>query len=74
MEKFLNKSENIRKATETYKNDPKFTIRAAATINHYAPQSIINRLTEKHQSTSDIYAFSQRLTPVEEYILIIYIA
>jgi hypothetical protein len=74
MEKFLNKSENIRKATEAYKNDPKFTIRSAAIIYHYAPQSIINRLTEKHRSASDIYTPSQRFTPVEKYILIIYIS
>jgi hypothetical protein len=74
MEKSLNKSENIRKAIEVYKNDPKFTIRAAATIHYYTPQSIINRLTEKHQPASDIYTSAQRLTPIEKYVLIIYIA
>jgi hypothetical protein len=74
MEKSLNKSENIRKTTEVYKNNPKFTIRSAATIYHYISQSIINRLTEKYRPISNIYASSQRLIFIEKYILIIYIS
>jgi hypothetical protein len=73
MEKSLNKSENIRKATETYKNDPKFTIRSAAIIYYYTSQSITNRLIEKHRSASNIYIYFQRLTPIEKCVLIIYI-
>jgi hypothetical protein len=74
MEKFLNKSENIRKAIEIYKNDPKFIIRFAAIIYYYVSQLIINRLIEKYRSASDIYVFFQRLTFIEKYILIIYIS
>jgi hypothetical protein len=74
MEKSFNKSENIRKATEIYKNDPKLIIRFTAIIYYYASQLIINRLTENYRPISDIYTFSQRFTPVEEYVLIIYIS
>jgi hypothetical protein len=74
MEKSLNTSENIRKAIEIYKNNPKFTIRSDATIYHYISQLIINRLTEKYRLISNIYISSQRLTSVEKYILIIYIS
>jgi hypothetical protein len=74
MEKSLNKSENIRKTIEIYKNDPKFIIRFAATIYYYIPQSIINRLIEKYGSVSDIYAFSQYLISLEKYVLITYIS
>ncbi len=73
MKKSLNKSENIRKATETYKNNPKFVIRFTATIYHCAPQSIINRLTEKYRPAPNIYTSSQRLTPVKKYVLVAYI-
>jgi DNA integrity scanning protein DisA with diadenylate cyclase activity len=74
MEKSFNKSENIRKATEVYKNNPKFIIRSTAIIYYYAPQSIINRLTEKYRSVFNKYTFSQCLTLIEEYVLIIYIS
>jgi hypothetical protein len=74
MKKSFNKSENIRKTIEAYKNNPKFTIRSAAIIYYYAFQSIINRLTEKYRSVSNIYASSQRLIFIEKYILIIYIS
>jgi DNA integrity scanning protein DisA with diadenylate cyclase activity len=74
MEKSFNKSENIRKAIEVYKNNPKFTIRSAATIYYYISQLITNRLTEKYRSVSDIYIFFQRLISIEEYVLIVYIS
>jgi hypothetical protein len=74
MEKSLNKSENIRKIIEIYKNNPKFIIRFAAIIYYCISQSIINRLTEKYRSVSNIYASSQRLIFVEKYVMIIYIS
>jgi hypothetical protein len=73
MEKTFNKSENIRKAAETYKNDSELSLRNAIEFYFYALQLIINYLNNKHRSAPNVYIFSQRLTSVEESVLIIYI-
>jgi hypothetical protein len=73
MEKTLNKLENIRKTVETYKNDPELSLRNTAKFYLYAPQSIINYLNYKHRPAPNVHILSQRLTSVEESVLIIYI-
>jgi hypothetical protein len=52
MEKILNKSENIRKAAEIYKNNPEFSLQNAAKFYSCVLQSIINYLNNKYRSIS----------------------
>jgi hypothetical protein len=73
MEKTLNKSENIRKTVEIYKNDSELSLRDITKFYPYTSQSIINYLNNKYRLTPNVYASSQRLTPVEKNILIVYI-
>jgi hypothetical protein len=73
MKKSLKKSESIRRAVEIYKNDPKLTIRKVATIYQYTPQSGLNHLHDQIQDAPRFCVSPQKITSVEENILIEYI-
>ena len=70
MEKSLKKSEQIKKAVEAYNNDAELSYRAAANIHGVSPQSIINHLKGKNQPAPDTFITSQKLTPIEESVLV----
>jgi len=55
MNKALNKSENIQKAAEAYKNDPNLNIRRAAAIYNITPNSVSNYLNSRIKSAPDYF-------------------
>ncbi len=57
MNKALNKSENIQKAAEAYKNDPNLNIRRAAAIYNMAPNSVSNYFNGRIKSAPDCFVF-----------------
>jgi hypothetical protein len=69
MEKALNKSEAIKKAVETYKNDENLSMRAAARMHDCDPKSISNYLKDKIKSAPDYFVIYQKFSPIEENIL-----
>jgi hypothetical protein len=70
MKKSFKKSESIRRAVEAYKNDLKLTIRKAAAIHQYAPQSSFNYLHDQIQGAPNYYIFQQKPISVKESALI----
>ncbi len=70
MNKALNKSENIQKAAEAYKNDPNLNIRRAAAIHNMAPNSVSNYLNSRTKPAPDYFTFYQKLSLIKENILV----
>jgi hypothetical protein len=70
MKKSLDKADSIQKAAEAYKIDPNLSLRAAATIHKVAPQSVINYLNAKTKPAPDIFGSYQKLSPIEESVLV----
>ncbi len=73
MNKALNKSEAIKKAAEAYKNDPNLSFRRAAAIHDVAPNSIRNYLNGQTKPTFDCFVSYQKLSLIEESVLVEYI-
>jgi hypothetical protein len=72
MEKALKKSERIKNAVKAYKNDPDLSYRSAAAIYKVSFQSIINHIEGKNQLAPDTFITNQKLTPIEESVLMRY--
>ncbi len=70
MNKALNKSEAIKKAAEVYKNNLNLSFRRAAIIHDVAPNSIRNYLNGQTKPTPDYFASYQKLSPIEESVLV----
>ncbi|SRR6266536_4437044 len=68
--KALNKSENIKKPAEAYKNDPNPNIRRATAIHNITPNSVSNYLSGKTKSAPDYFTSYQKLSSIEESVLI----
>ncbi len=69
MKKALKKSERIRNAVKTYKNNENLSIRQAVLLNNVSPQSVINYFNNEIMSAPDRHAFYQKLILIEEKIL-----
>src|SRR6266498_3836271 len=70
MNKALNKSENIQKAAEAYKNNPNLSIRRAAAIYNVAPNSVSNYLNGRTKPAPDYFTSYQKLSSIEESVLV----
>jgi hypothetical protein len=73
MKKTFNKSEAIKKAVETYKNDENLNMRAAARIHGCDSKLISNHFKGKIKSISDYFVIYQKFSPIEENMLARYI-
>jgi hypothetical protein len=70
MDKAIPKCKAIEKAVLAYNNDPSLSYRRVATIHDVAPNSVINRCSKKITFVLDIFITNQKLSPVEEAVLI----
>jgi hypothetical protein len=70
MEKAVNKSRAIQKATDAYKKDPNLSYRAAGTVFGVTGQSIINHCSGKTKPAPDCFVSYQKLSPIEECVLV----
>jgi len=73
MNKALNKSENIQKAAEAYKNDLNLNIRRAVVIHNIAPNSVSNYLNGRTKPAPDYFTSYQKLSSIKESVLVEYI-
>jgi hypothetical protein len=73
IEKSLNKAKSIQKAVEIYQYNSNLSYRFAATIYEYAPQSVIDHNTDKKSYAPNRYVANQKLSPIEESVLVVYI-
>ena len=73
MNKALNKSENIQKTAETYKNNPNLNIRRATAIHNIAPNLVSNYLNSRTKPTPDYFTSYQKLLSIKESVLVEYI-
>ncbi|SRR6266536_1087178 len=70
MNKALNKSENIQKAAEAYKNDLNLNIRRAVVIHNIAPNSVSNYLNGRTKPAPDYFTSYQKLSSIKESVLV----
>src|SRR6266536_5264946 len=70
MNKALNKSENIQKTAEAYKNNPNLNIRRATTIHNITPNSVSNYLNSRTKPAPDYFTSYQKLSLIEESVLV----
>jgi hypothetical protein len=73
MEKSLNKTKSIQKAVEIYQYNLNLSYRSAAIMYGCAPQSVIDYNIDEKSYISNRYVANQKLSPIEESVLIVYI-
>ncbi len=70
MQKAINKTITIKKAALIYQNNPSLSYRSAAKIYKISTQSVIRYYNGEIISTPNIFITNQKLSPVEEAVLI----
>ena len=70
MNNAFNKSKAIAQAANDYANDPALSLRDAGKLHGVSPQSVLNYHTHQTKPAFDVYITHQRLSPIEERVLI----
>ena len=72
MKKSIDKAKAIQAAVNDYKNDPELTYRQAAKLHQVSHQSVIDHDTRQKSFAADYDTTNQKLTTVEEAVLVKY--
>ncbi len=70
MQKAINKAIAIKETALTYQNNPSLSYRSVAKIHRISTQSVIRYYNSETTPAPDIFITSQKLSPVEEAVLI----